>query len=355
MFAIDFFCGAGGLTRGLVDAGIQVLAGIDNNEDCQATYERNNPGSKFLVRDIKELLDSEVDAIIGRRPRHELIFAGCAPCQPFSTHQKGDGDITQKTLLSRLARMVEIHQPGFVVIENVPGIARVAGDSTYKRFLRALRNAGYLCEEGALDAKHYGVPQNRRRWVVIASRHRVPQLPARTHGPGGLPFESVQNAIADLPAIRAGETHSTVPNHKAAQISEVNMERLRLTPHNGGRRLDWPDDLKLKCHGGNYKGHTDVYGRMVWGNPAPTLTCRCYSISNGRYGHPEQDRAISLREAARLQTFTDDYVFYGNSQASVGAMIGNAVPVRLGRVLGTTLMRLPRRDASAQALAPEGR
>lgn len=193
-----------------------------------------------------------------------------------------------------------------------------------------------------LDAKHFGVPQTRRRWVVIASRLVKPSLPSRTHGPGIKPFASVRDAIARYPAVAAGEHSATVPNHRAANISPQNLRRLKATPLDGGGRMLWPEELVLDCHRGDYEGHSDVYGRMRWDAPAPTLTCKCYSISNGRYGHPEQHRAISLREAARLQSFEDRFVFYGASQQDIGAQIGNAVPVRLAHRLAQTVLDLHR-------------
>ena len=173
----------------------------------------------------------------------------------------------------------------------------------------------------------------------MASKFAKIQIPEPTHGPGRIPYETVERAIGHFPPIKAGDTHSLVPNHRASCLSSLNLERLRNTPPDGGDRNDWPGDLQLPCHRGSYKGHTDVYGRMWWGRPAPALTCKCHSLSNGRYGHPEQNRAISLREAAALQTFPDDYIFYSNSKEEYGDQIGNAVPVRLAREIARTIIR----------------
>jgi DNA (cytosine-5)-methyltransferase 1 len=339
MVAVDFFCGAGGLTRGLLDAGIKVLAGFDANESCRKTYEQNNRPSKFICADIVLLQASEVKRVIRSVPKNELIFTGCAPCQPFSNQRRKAQYTTEKTLLGEFGRIVSECRPGYVIIENVPGLAKVKGNSTYRRFVQMLISAGYQWSEAPLDAKWFGVPQSRRRWVVVASLYGKPSLPFPTHGPGKLPFATVREAIAHYPAIKAGEIHSIVPNHRAAAISELNLKRLLATPKNGGGRLDWPEALELDCHKGDYTGHSDVYGRMKLDSVAPALTCRCFSISNGRYGHPTQHRAISLREAAKLQSFQDDYIFYGNSQGDIGAQIGNAVPVRLGYVLGQTIKK----------------
>jgi DNA (cytosine-5)-methyltransferase 1 len=176
--------------------------------------------------------------------------------------------------------------------------------------------------------------------VVIATRTGKATLPERTHGEGLRNYISVREAIERFPDLAAGEESAAVANHRAAMLTAPNLERMIHTPHDGGVRADWPKHLVLKCHRGDYKGHSDVYGRMRWDDPAPALTCRCFSISNGRYGHPEQNRAISLREAASLQSFRDDYVFHGNSQAEIGAQIGNAVPVRMAEALGATVIRL---------------
>ena len=187
-----------------------------------------------------------------------------------------------------------------------------------------------------MNAKNYGVPQNRRRFVLIASRLFEPQIPDETHGEGLFPYVTVFDAIHRFPPLVAGEINEDIPNHRAAGLSELNLQRIQHTPHDGGGRLDWPEELWLNCHE-NFTGHSDVYGRMYWNRVAPTLTVKCFSISNGRFAHPEQDRAISLREAAAIQTFPDDYVFEGSLQ-EIGKQIGNAVPVLLANVLGEYIL-----------------
>jgi DNA (cytosine-5)-methyltransferase 1 len=164
-------------------------------------------------------------------------------------------------------------------------------------------------------------------------------LPQPQYGPDLKEYLSVEDAIAHYPPIQAGECHLTVPNHQAAKISKLNLARLASTQHDGGDRRTWAGQLILECHKGGHKGHSDVYGRLFWNKPAPTLTGRCNSISNGRYGHPNQDRALSLREAASLQTFADDYVFYGTPQ-HIARQIGNAVPVAFGKHLGDHILNL---------------
>jgi DNA (cytosine-5)-methyltransferase 1 len=347
MRAIDYFCGAGGLTRGLLDAGVRVIAGLDLDARCKDTFERNNRGVKFHRADISKIDPTTIWRILGTRRTSDLLFAGCAPCQPFSQHRqrpkRDDDDVQefrrQSKLLGAFAQLVVKMRPGQVLIENVPGLTRVPGFSTYRRFVRTLKQSGYEIAEGVLDAKQFGVPQTRRRFVLIGIRKGKATLPKPQFGPDLKDYISVEETIAHYPPIKAGERHLFIPNHEAAAISELNLRRISCTPHNGGDRRAWARELVLDCHRGSHSGHTDAYGRMAWNKPAPTLTGRCNSISNGRYGHPCQDRALSLREAASLQTFTDNYVFYGTQQ-HIARQIGNAVPVMFGRCLGHHILSL---------------
>lgn len=337
--AFDFFCGAGGLTRGLLDAGIEVIAGFDCDDACRQSYEHNNPPARFVKADIRELLLADLRKHGKGVSFKQMLFAGCAPCQPFSQQLKSGECRHDATLLSAFGRLIAAALPGQVLVENVPGIARVRGNSTFKRFLRLLDDNGYQYVYRAIDAKSFGVAQNRRRLILIAMRGANPSFPQPKFGAGLLPYKTVREAIARFPRIQAGKTDPEVPNHAAASITPLNIERLRLTPHDGGDRRSWPKRLRLECHTGDYEGHTDVYGRMRWDAPAPTLTGRCHSISNGRYGHPTQNRAITLREAAALQSFPDGYEFFGSNK-HIAMQIGNAVPVRLAEVLGKHILKL---------------
>ena len=335
----DFFCGAGGLTRGLNDAGLEVIAGVDFNDRCRLTYERNNQHSKFICKDINELKLSDLH-IGGLLPDdNNVLFAGCAPCQSFSPLRKDATQCGDSMLLDQFARLVRAAMPGYVLVENVPGIARVRGFSAFQRFLQMLDRLCYNHVHGVIDARRYGVPQRRRRLVLLAARKLLPCLPAPTHGDGLNPIKTVRNAIAGFPPIVAGGCSANVPNHVAAKVSELNLERLRATPVDGGDRRSWPSRLCLKCHRASHVVHTDVYGRMFWDKPAPALTSRCISISNGRFGHPEQDRAISLREAAALQSFPNCYEFFG-SKKDISLQIGNAVPVKLAEAIGKHFLQM---------------
>ncbi|MCO8124750.1 DNA cytosine methyltransferase [Stieleria sp. TO1_6] len=337
--AIDFFCGAGGLTRGLLNAGISVVSGFDIDEASKETYEKNNKPSKFHAVDVCALDLGQLRKLTRLRSFSDVVFVGCAPCQPFSQQRKSGPAKHSATLLLGFGRLVQAARPRAVLIENVPGMARVRGYSTFRRFTRLLETLGYKISFDILDAKHFGVPQTRRRLVLVALKDLQPTLPSQVFGTERRPFRTVRDAIEHFPEMEAGEIHENVFNHVTASITEVNLERLRHTPHDGGDRRAWPKRLFLDCHKGDYKGHTDVYGRMAWDQPAPTLTGRCHSISNGRYGHPEQDRAISLREAAALQSFPDRYEFVGTNK-HVALQIGNAVPVRFAEYLGRHLVKL---------------
>ena len=346
MIAVDFFCGAGGLSKGLSLAGVNVLAGIDNNILCQDTYNKNNAPSRFIHADMKAYTPEDLlTAFPQLREVHrdDLLLAGCAPCQPFSKANNSVARSPDATLLSQFGRFVEFFLPGQVMIENVPGIAKVKGNSTFKRFIRLLEDNGYSVIYKPINAKYYGIPQNRVRLLVLAARDITIGFPPKTHAAipknGQRKLVTVRDVIAHFPPLAAGQTNTTIPNHVAANLSPLNLRRLQYTPHDGGGRQNWPECLILQCHANGHKGHTDVYGRMFWDKPSPTLTCKCQSISNGRYAHPEQDRAISLREAAAIQTFPDDYIFYG-SNTSIAAQIVNAVPVLLGKVIGAHFLSL---------------
>lgn len=219
-------------------------------------------------------------------------------------------------------------------VENVPGLQKLdARSQPFGGFVRRLKDSGYKVDSQPIKLAKYGIPQSRRRLVLMGSRHGKVSLPEATHGPGSPNerYATVRDWIAQLPPIKAGESHQDVPNHRAARLSALNLKRIEATPEGGGNR-DWPKDLMLECHKG-FSGYSDVYGRMSWDAPASGLTTRCTSYSNGRFGHPEQHRAISVREAAFLQTFPADFVFEG-SMASMSRQIGNAVPVLLAESIG---------------------
>jgi len=327
--AVDFFCGAGGMTRGLLDAGIAVLCGIDNDVSAKETYEKNN-NVKFIRRDIRWLRTAELTKYITEKHKRKLLFVACSPCQPFSKinrHRKKSS--RQRSLLLELTRFVHHYQPEFILCENVPGIIKPRYRKVFRTFCRRLKRSGYKFQFKIIDAKAFGVPQSRKRMFLLAAKGSDIGFP---ESDPKHPVATVRDAIGHFPRIRAGQTHRQVPNHQAANLSDLNLKRIALTSKNGGGRERWPSHLFLPCHQ-SHSGHTDVYGRMKWNAPSPPITTRCISYSNGRFGHPSQNRAITPREAAAIQTFPDKYVF--RSCNTIAALhIGNAVPVSLARLFG---------------------
>ena len=331
---VDLFCGAGGLTYGLNQAGISVVAGIDTDPACQYPYEKNNQ-AMFLQTDVGKIASRDVAALF--EPSSFKVLAGCAPCQPFSTYSRRydlRGDRRWNLLEAFAQHALEI-QPDVVTMENVPSLS---SHQVFRDFVLTLESAGYNVSTEIVDCSNYGVPQSRRRLVMLASRHGPINLMK-----GSLRTRSVRQSIEKLPRLAAGESCSRDRVHTASTLSPLNLRRIRVsTP--GGTWREWPKRLQLDCHkkktGQTYPA---VYGRMIWDEPAPTITTQCFGYGNGRFGHPEQDRAISLREAAILQSFPRRYKFVAPGAdvefTGVGRMIGNAVPVRLGRAIGNSILQ----------------
>jgi len=338
--AIDFFCGAGGMTFGLTLAGIKVVAGIDIDEECKDTYETNNLESKFIHSDIKELTIKQLKKLDIERNDGSMIFAGCSPCQYWTQiHTEKERSLETKHLLEDFQKFVSFFMPGFIVVENVRGILINKDESKLTEFLHFLQKNNYGVHYDIIDAMHYGVPQKRKRFLLVASRvDKEIKLPKADKGNGLTvkDFIGVDNGFA---SIGAGHVDKSDFLHMTAGLSEKNIKRLKLTPHDGGTRLAWKDDLELQIHAYKDKDSTykDTYGRMFWDKPAPTITTKFHSISNGRFAHPDEDRGISLREGATLQTFPKTYVFKGSGIGSMARQIGNAVPPELARRIGVTI------------------
>jgi DNA (cytosine-5)-methyltransferase 1 len=337
---LDFFSGCGGTSAGFRAAGARVLAGIDNDRSSGLTFARNFPEALFIGDDIQSVTPADLDAVVAKAGNSPLVFTACAPCQPFSKQRRGPRINDAKApLLRELLRFVQHFMPECIFIENVPGMQRGLNSEFPLQDLQSkIAELGYFMTIKIISCAAYGVPQRRTRLVALASRLGEVDIPAPTHGPGKATpnYSTVKEWIGDLPPLKAGEKHPVVPNHRAAGLSDLNLRRIRATPEGGGRS-DWPVDLLPQCHSGGYEGHTDVYGRMAWDAPASGLTTRCISYSNGRFGHPDQDRAISIREAACLQTFPRDFIFEGNWE-SMGRQIGNAVPVQLAEIFATHII-----------------
>lgn len=333
--AVDLFCGLGGLTHGLVRGGVKVVAGIDVDSQCSFAYTSNND-ALFVEANVRDLKASDVDALYG--DGRLRLLAGCAPCQPFSTYsRKGrEGRLDSKwNLLTDFGRMVAEIQPEFVTMENVP---QLLNHEVFKRFRDDL--VGYYTWWDVVECARYGVPQARKRLVFLASRLG----PLRLVEPddGACRDATVRHAIAHLPRLGAGDVDPNDALHASSSLSELNLRRIKASKQ-GGTWRDWEESLIAECHRkASGQTYPSVYGRMEWDSPAPTITTQCFGFGNGRFGHPDQDRAISLREAAILQTFPDDYRFLGPGErvrfSKFGRLIGNAVPVRLGEVIAETLL-----------------
>ena len=340
--AIDFFCGGGGMTCGLRQAGVDVIAGVDFAEECQETYEFNNPGSRFICADIKSLdvhvLENEFGVC---KDDDTLIFVGCSPCQYYSIiHTRKDKSIASKDLLRDFTRFVSYYNPGFVLVENVPGLLSKE-DSIYPEFKDFLLKMGYCIADDVVDMSYYGVPQTRRRFSLVASRLGTDvRLPKKDSCRKLL--RDVIGADNGFPPIPAGHIDRTDFMHTTTALSDKNLERVRRVPHDGGSRLAWKDDseLQLKCYLGKDNSFRDVYGRLKWDTPSATITTNFVNTSSGRFSHPEEDRGLSIREGATLQTFPKDYVFKAKTIRANARIIGNAVPPEYGRRLGELLYSL---------------
>jgi DNA (cytosine-5)-methyltransferase 1 len=333
--AVDLFCGAGGLTRGLLDAGIRVVAGYDNDPACRHAYAANNRGADFCLKSVSDLQATELATHYPKG--HVRILVGCAPCQPFSKYTQGQAaeQDAKWGLLKEFGRLVNDVRPEIVSMENVPEMQR---HSVFAEFLEHLHDLGYHTSHSEAFCPDYGVPQQRRRLVLLASLLG----PIALVRPRKAQPVSVRAAIEHLPKLDAGET-SDDPMHRACRLSPLNLKRIRAS-RPGGCWRDWPKELVAKCHRTEMgKNYPSVYGRMGWDAPAPTITTQFFGFGNGRFGHPEQDRAITLREGAILQSFPQDYQFTAPgsepSFATLGRLIGNAVPVRLGEAIGRSIRR----------------
>ena len=337
--AIDFFSGAGGLTHGLKTAGIKVLAGIDNDASCRTTFEKNNEGTIFLERDITKYtpIDLEKDLQV-KKADDRMVFAGCAPCQFWSIIQTSrERSRRTKNLILDFQKFIEHFLPGFVVVENVPGISSKL-ESPMKKFVTTLESKGYNVAYGVIDMSLYGIPQRRRRFTLLASRISDIALPKPNYRE-----KTVRDVLGiknGFPEINAGTNDQTDFLHTSAGLSKKNLERLQMTEKNGGDRSNWQKKkaYQLPCYILSEKKFYDTYGRMWWDRPAPTITTKFFSISNGRFAHPEENRGISLREGATLQTFPKNYKFIGSSVSLVAKMIGNAVPPEFARLIGKQIV-----------------
>jgi len=329
--AVDFFCSGGGMTQGMSRAGINVIAGIDNDVSVKETYESNNTDSRFIYHDVFTLKEKQLSEYLKIKKNDDgLIFIGCSPCQYWSIIQT-DKNKAQKTkdLLKEFHRFVKYFNPGFVVVENVPGIERKAIESGLDYFIKDLKSRGYVVSHNIYHLNEYGVPQTRKRFSLIASRVVTQKIIPEKSSSQLLVRDFIGEHHGFEPVL-AGHRDLSVFNHTVAGLSTENLQVIKNTPKNGG------DTVKVRKYFKG-KGFKDSYSRMSWDKPSPTITTKFFSVSNGRFIHPEEDRAISLREGATLQTFPKDYVFYTKSIQATARMIGNAVPPEFARRIGESI------------------
>ena len=337
--AVDLFCGIGGLTYGIQQAGINVVAGYDIDEKSKFAYEYNND-AKFIFKDVREIEDNE---ILGLYPPDTdiKVLIGCAPCQPFSTYshkyRNNENTIQKMDLLDYFGKQVKLVKPDIVSMENVPQLAK---ETVFKNFLVLLETEGYKVNWKIAFAPAYGIPQNRKRLLLLASKFGeisfIEELGTRD-------YPTVRQAIEDLPKLNAGETDPLDLLHTARNLSDINLTRIRSSKP-GGTWRDWDDSLLPECFkkesGATYGS---VYGRLEWDKPSSTITTQFPGYGNGRFGHPEQDRALSLREGAILQSFPRTYQFINDvdsfSTQRIAMQIGNAVPPKLGEVIGVSIKK----------------
>ena len=336
---VDLFCGVGGLTRGFLDKGFNVTTGIDIDEDCRYAYEKNNEAN-FIGKSVSDLSSDYLSSLFSKDSKKILI--GCAPCQPFSIfNQKSNvSEINSERwkLLYSFANLIREIKPEVVSMENVPLLKTFKNGKVLNDFIDTLKVLGYYVTADVFDSQFYGVPQRRKRLVLLASLNGPIEMIPYTHSDK---VNTVKKAIGKLPRIESGEINDKDLLHSSRKLNELSLKRIRATPEGGGWK-DWDEELVADCHkreGG--KAYGSAYGRMSWDKVAPTMTTYCNGYNNGRFGHPEQDRAISLREAAILQSFPKKYDFINPkikfSSGRVAKQIGNAVPVKLGQAIAMSV------------------
>ena len=317
--AIDLFCGCGGLTLGLKQGGFHVLGAVDIDSLAVEAYRANHGDVTVWTVDIRDLEPEELQSTLVLKPGDLDLLAGCPPCQGFSTLRTLNGSLStadpRNDLLLEILRFVDVLRPKTVMIENVPGLAH---DVRFAAFCKRMTVYGYLGAQDVFNAADYGVPQRRRRLIYLAG--------LETHIPFANPITSVktvQDAIGGLPkAGQSGDPIHDMVEHRTPRIQEL----ISLIPKDGGSRTDLPEEYQLPCHR-RCDGFKDVYGRMAWAAVSPTITTGCFNPSKGRYLHPEEDRAITMREAALLQGFPESYTFpYDRGKSAVAMLIGNALP-----------------------------
>jgi DNA (cytosine-5)-methyltransferase 1 len=327
---VDIFCGAGGLSHGFSQQGFKIAGGIDIDEDCRYPFETNNE-APFIRRDVTKLAAKEVNDLFDRKKTRVLV--GCAPCQPFSTYNQKNDDPKWR-LLTKFGDLIADVQPDILSMENVPRLLNFKDGRIFKNFLQQLRDADYHIAWDVLYGPDFGLAQTRSRLVLLASKLGPIKLPAPTHRGR---YRTVRQEIGGLRKLSHGGADNKDLLHRCSKLSPVNERRIAAAKP-GGTWRDWNKKLLADCHKAETgRGYSSVYGRMEWDAPSPTITTQFYGFGNGRFGHPEQDRALSLREGALLQGFPPGYEFVPPGERlhfkTIGRLIGNAVPVKLAAAI----------------------
>lgn len=337
---VDLFCGIGGLSFGMKTKGFHICGGFDLDKTCRFAYEYNNE-APFFYKNVKDVTKNNVTSLYHKNS--VKVLAGCAPCQPFSSYafKNKEKDANKYDLLYEFGRLVKEVQPDIITMENVPAIKAFKLKDVLGDFVALLKSLEYHVSVNIVYCPLYGIPQTRKRLVLLASRYGEIKLMApKITNPKD--FKTVRQTIAWLPAIEAGGKSLQDPLHRSSSLTPLNLLRIRSTSE-GGSWKEWPEELRLKCHKNESgKSFGSVYGRMRWDEPSPTMTTQCTGYGNGRFGHPEQDRAISAREAALLQTFPLSYKFFEDEEhvslTKASRYIGNAVPPILGEVVAQSII-----------------
>jgi DNA (cytosine-5)-methyltransferase 1 len=333
--AVDLFCGIGGLTYGLQKSGINVVAGIDLDSTCEYGFIENN-NSQFINKSVNDITGKDIDNFL--KDFDVKVLVGCAPCQPFSNHQKDKKNRKKHkdwSLLYQYGRLIEECSPDIVSMENVPQLMK---EKVFKDFVKSLKRLEFNVSYSIVNVADYGVPQRRKRLILLACKSKMINLLPPTHKK----YVCVKDVISGLPSVSAGEKCLSDKLHVTQSLSALNIKRIKASSPNGTWR-DWPDELRLKCHKAESgESYASVYGRMAWDGLSPTITTQFNCYGTGRFGHPEQDRAITLREGAILQSFPPRYKFIKEdeeiNQKNIAKHIGNAVPPRLGEIIGKSII-----------------
>lgn len=331
---VDIFCGAGGLSHGFRQCGFQIVGGIDIDEGCRYAFEYNND-APFIRRDVASLKAEDINRLF--TPGKPRVLVGCAPCQPFSTYNQKNED-PKWQLLRQFGSLVAKVHPDVLSMENVPRLLTFKGGTTFKQFVKKLRDADYHVVWDVLYGPDFGLAQTRSRLVLLASKLGPIELPKPTHRGK---HRTVREEIGELPEISHGGVDDSDTLHRASRLSDLNVRRIS-SAKPGGTWRDWSRKLVADCHKVETgKGYSSVYGRMEWDAPSPTITTQFFGFGNGRFGHPDQDRALSLREGALLQGFPPNYEFVEPGKPvqfkKVGRLIGNAVPVKLAAAIASSI------------------